>query len=170
MRFDGVIFEDAYCLSLFDPAEGAESFDDASLLTADVFCFDEAPASVFNANQISIANGKSAAENLDVVNWVINQDFKSAGFTDWEIQRTIWELTDNVDTDYLDAVDPAFGDGANVDSLVALAVDFDNTKTAEYTPGLGDKMGVILDPNPTSSTNSQPFIIAVEIEQYDCLC
>lgn len=169
-RFDGVIFEDAYCLSLFDPAEGAESFDTAALLTADVFCFEEAPADLFNANQISFANGKTAKENLDVVNWLLNQDFGSQGYTDWEIQRTIWELTDSLDTDYTSDIDPAFGDDANVDALVALALDFDANKTEEFAPQVGDIVGVIIDPNPATSSNSQPFIVGVDFEAYDCIC
>ncbi len=169
-RFDGVVFEDAYCISPFDPADASESFDTASLYTADVFCFDEVPSDVFNANQISIANGKTAMENLDVVNWILNQDFKSQGFSDWEIQRAIWELTDNIDTDYTSEIDPAFGDDANVDTLVALALEFDANKTEEYVPGEGDIIGVIIDPNPASGSNSQPFIIGVSYEDYDCLC
>lgn len=165
-RFDNVIFEEAYCLSLFDPANGTESFDTAPVLTANMFCIDEAPAGLFNANQISVANGLNAADNMDLVSWILNQDFENNGFTGWEVQRAIWELTDNVDTDYLDAIDPAFGDDDNVDFLVAEAI----ANGEGFQAGVGDIVGVVVDPSPTTAANSQPFIVAMAFEDYDCLC
>ena len=165
-RFDGVVFEQAYCLSLFDPADGAEAFADAPINIGAMFCSTEATDDLFNADQTSFANGLSAFENLDLVNWMLNQDFEDNGFTGWEVQRAIWELTDSLDTDYQSDIDPGFGDDANVDFLVQQALDFGEG----FVAGVGDKIGVIIDPDPATPENSQPFIIAMDFETYDCLC
>ncbi|MEO0861263.1 MAG: SdrD B-like domain-containing protein [Pseudomonadota bacterium] len=166
VRFDGVVFEQAYCLSILDPADAAESFATASLLTADIYSLDEAPADLFNANQVGIANGETAADNMDIINWMLNQNFEDQGFTGWEVQRAIWEFTDGFDTDFQSDIDPIFGDDANVDILVAQAL----ANGDGFQAGVGDVIGVILDPNPVTDANSQPFILAVDFESFDCLC
>lgn len=170
-RFDGVVFEQAYCLSLYDPAQGAEDFADAPVHTADILPGTD--GSVFNPGQISFANGNSAADNLDLVNWLINQDFEGPNsnavdgeFSGWEVQRAIWELTDNLDTDYQSDIDPGFGNDLDVDYLVQQALD----NGEGFQAGVGDMVSFIVDPNPTTSENSQPFIAAISFEDYDCIC
>lgn len=164
-RFDGAVFTAAYCLSLLDPVDTAESFDDAPLLTGDIT--DGKDGSVFSANQIGFANGQAAADNLDLVNWIINQNFEAdAQFTEWEVQRAIWELTDEFDTDYLSDIDPAYGDDADVDFIVQQAL----ANGEGFMAGQGDLASLIIDPNPATSTNSQPFIVAFSFDDNDCLC
>ncbi len=170
-RFDGVVFDKAYCLSLLDPAEGAENFADAPVHTANILPGTD--ASVFNADQISFANGQSAADNLDLINWLINQDLEGANanavdgdFSGWEVQRAIWELTDAFDTDYQSDIDPGFGNDLDVDYLVDLAL----ANGEGFVAQPGDMVSFIVDPNPATDLNSQPFIAAVHFEDYDCLC
>ena len=165
-RFDGEVFVQAYCLSLLDPADTAAEFGAAPVLTGDLFCTDEAPGDLFNPDQVGIANGQPATANLDLVNWVLNQGYETQGFTGWEVQRAIWELTDDVDTDYLSALDPAYGSDAAVDEIVAAAL----ANGEGFEAGLGDIVGLVVNPNPDTETNSQPFIVGVRVEDYDCLC
>ena len=166
-RFDGVTYAEAYCLSILDPADGAESFADAPIFTGRLTCStDPGAGAVFGPAQIGFSNGLAAAENLDLINWILNQDFESNGFSGVEVQRAIWELTDSFDTAYLDAIDPALGDDTNVNFIVAEAI----ANGEGYMPGVGDKLGVILDPDPATTENAQPFLIAIEFEHYDCLC
>lgn len=174
-RFDGVVFERAYCLSFSDPALAAEAFADAPVI--DGTFSDGKDGSVLDDDpvpQISIANGQSAAENLDLINWLIAQDFVGANanavdgeFTDWEVQRAIWELTDNIDTDTFAGISPGFGDNADVDFLVAAALDPANEG---YMPASDGLVTLIIDPTTPTAQNSQPFIIALDFEEYDCLC
>ncbi|THH35438.1 hypothetical protein E4Z66_16650, partial [Aliishimia ponticola] len=165
-RFEDVIFEEAYCLSIIDPAAAAENFGTAPINTADAFGIEDATASLFNADQISFANGETALDNLDVINWILNQDFEDNGFTGWEVQRAIWEFTDSFDTDYLSDIDPALGDDANVDFIVSQAL----ANGDGFVAGVGDVVGVVLDPNPATAENSQPFLVAVDWEDVDCFC
>lgn len=170
-RFDGVIFERAYCLSYYDPAITTEDFATTPANTAKVLAGTN--TSVFSPTQIGIANGQTAAQNLDLINWLIAQDFVGANtnavdgqITDWEVQRAIWELTDNLNTDFLSGISSGFGNNADVDWLLAQA----RANGEDYTPGMSGLVTLILDPNPPTSTNSQPFIIAFNAADYDCLC
>lgn len=163
-RFDGDIFANAYCISIYETIETTETLPGTDVIGRMVCSLDPAAATLFNANQVSIANGKTAAENLDIVNWILNQDFEAAGtYTGWEIQRAIWEFTDKVNTDYLSTRDPGYGSNAAVDELVALASQHDG-----YVPGLDGKVGVILE--PTDGISKQPLIVAINVEDYDCFC
>lgn len=174
-RFDGVVFERAYCLSFSDPALAAEAFADAPVI--DGTFSDGKDGSVLDDDpvpQISIANGQSAADNLDLINWLIAQDFVGANanavdgeFTDWEVQRAIWELTDSIDTDTFAGISPGFGDNADVDFLVAAAL---NPANEGYMPASDGLVTLIIDPTTPTAQNSQPFIIALDFEEYDCLC
>lgn len=166
-RFDGVIFTGAYCLSLLDPAATAESFDDAPVLNGTIHAGND--GSVFDPAQKSYANGLSAASNLDLINWILNQDYEndpSGQFSGWEVQRAIWELTDKYDTDYLSDIDPAYGDDADVDYIVAQAL----ANGEGFQSGPGGIASFIIDPNPATSTNAQPFIVSFVYDDYACLC
>ena len=172
-RFEGVQFNQAYCLDFLDPAATGLTFDDAPLNTADLFLASEDRAlDVFEDNQVGI-NGLSAEENFDLINWIIAQDFEDTGagsvngdFSGWEVQFAIWELTNNVDSDLTFDVAPEIGQIEDVDFIVQQALAFGE----DFVAGVGDTVGVILDPNPSSSTNAQPFILAVDYEDIDCLC
>ncbi|WP_411958381.1 SdrD B-like domain-containing protein [Paracoccus homiensis] len=170
-RLDGVVFTAAYCLSLLDPAATSDSFATAPLLTADLMAGTD--SSAFSSSQTSFANGLSASENLDLINWLINANFEGANadavdgsFSGWEVQRAIWELTDAYDTDYLSAANAGYGNNADVDYLVAQAL----ANGEGFVAGDGDIATLVIDPNPASASNSQPFILAFEYDSMDCLC
>jgi uncharacterized protein (DUF2141 family) len=166
-RFDGVVFNQAYCLSFFDPLNAAETFADAPSFAADVT--DGKDGSVFLAGQTSFANGNAAADNLDLVNYILAQDYEndaSGQYTGWEVQLAIWELTDDVNSSDIIALDPAYGDQADVDAIVADAI----ANGEGFMAGTGDITSFIVDPNPATATNSQPFIVAIDFEDFDCLC
>lgn len=160
-RLDGLITEAAYCVSAFDPAAAGPDFATAPVLGGNLFVADAAllPDNVLDG-QVGI-NGQSAEENLDLVNWILNQDFESQGFTDAEVQAAIWGLTDSIDF-----IPGIFGDLEDVREIVALA----EANGEGFEAGAGDVVGLIIDPNPATSTNSQPFIIGVEFDNIDCLC
>ena len=163
-RFDGVVFENAYCLSFLDPAAVGTSFENAPVNPGDLLSGSD--VSAFDATQISAANGNMAADNLDLVSWIVAQNFEGTGtFSGWEVQFAIWELTDNVEGDDFNGILPNF-DGANVDSIVAMAI----ADGEGFEFGTSGQVGAIIDPNPASPTNSQPFIIGYEFEEFDCLC
>ncbi|MDW3223545.1 MAG: SdrD B-like domain-containing protein [Paracoccaceae bacterium] len=172
-RFEGVVFEQAYCLDLFDPAAGARLLDDSPISTADLFGANEAEAaSVFENNKVGI-NGETAADNLDLINYILNQDYENDGtgsvdgnFTGWEVQFAIWELTNGISSDVTFDVAPEIGQIDDVDFIISQAL----ANGEGFEAGVGDILGVILDPNPATSTNAQPFIIGINFEDYDCIC
>ncbi|MCV6594025.1 MAG: hypothetical protein OIF48_13795, partial [Silicimonas sp.] len=174
-RLDGQVF-DAYCLSFFDPAGSSADFDTAPFQTANVFSAESAQVNnVFEPGQVGSFNNQSAADNLDLIKWIVAQDYEGQGFTGWEVQFAIWELTDINKTNddgspfdpraLLDAF-PTYGESDNLDFILAEAAangegfDFD----------LNGHVGLIVDPDPVTDTNSQPFIIAFDPEDYDCIC
>lgn len=173
-RLDGVVFEQAYCLSFFEPADAADSFANATVLPGALYGAATAgAANVFNASQVSNFNGQEASENLDLINWILAQNFEDdatgsvdGGFSGWEVQFAIWELTDDFDADAAMAGNPAFGNIADTDYILAQAAAYGEG----FTPGVGDTIGLIVDPNPASHDNSQPFIVALDYESIDCLC
>ena len=130
-----------------------------------VLCSTDADvASVFNPNQISVFNGNTAAENMDLINWILNQNFEGNGYSGWEVQRAIWELTDDRDLGYMDNVED-MGEDVNVQEILNLASAHEG-----YVPSMGGNIGLIVDPGDANELNLQPFIVSVNIEQYDCLC
>lgn len=153
-RFDGDIFVEAYCLAYGVPAATAETYAAAPINGGNMFCATDPAAA-------------GVAQNLDVVNWILNQHFEDEfQFNGWEVQRAIWEIVDGVDTSHLDAISTGFGQDADVDYIVAQAW----ANGVGYTPGVGDVIGVIIDPDGSNPRNVQPFILAMDFEQYDCLC
>lgn len=159
-RFDGKSFDIAYCANANLFLDTDVSYAATMSLASEA----DAPASVVNA------------QNLDMVNWILNQGFDSIDngdgtgktYTGGEIQGAIWGLTD----DYLfvnEAV-PAFGTIANAQEIYQLAL----ANGEGFTPGEGDIVGIILDPlDPTGVHGiEQPFIIGVAFNDLalDCLC
>ncbi|MCV6586981.1 MAG: carboxypeptidase regulatory-like domain-containing protein [Marinibacterium sp.] len=160
-RLDGIVVEAAYCVSAFDPALGGTDFTDAPVFAANLYCAipSELPADLL-AGQMGI-NGQSAEDNLDLVNWILNQDFTSNGYTDAEVQAAIWGLTDSIDF-----IPSEFGDLEDVREIVDLAVN----NGEGFEAGQGDIVGLIIDPNPATDENSQPFILGVAFDSLDCIC
>ena len=84
-------------------------------------------------------------ENLDLVNWIINQDYvgqTSPGgygtYTYGDVQRAIWELVEDEQSE------EGLGDWsqARVDEILADA----SANGEGYTPGCGDEIVIILNP------------------------
>lgn len=168
-RFDGMVIEEAYCLAAFEDfvaGDASAPIEDAPLLKANIYIAhpSEAPSGALS---------QDAVDNLDLINWILNQDFGSLDngdgqgetYTDAEIQGAIWGLTDDI-------VFVADGGGtqSNAQEILDLAV----ANGEGFKAGEGDVIGLILD--PTSETedqgHSQPFILAVAFEQLEqeCVC
>jgi hypothetical protein len=102
-------------------------------------------------------------ENMDLVNWVINQDFTSLGYTYGDIQKAIWTLIDDKHT----------GGGlgsysqARVDEIVTMAL----AQGVGFVPGCGDVFAVILRPvDDSGSTIGQITIAQVTFVQLGIEC
>ncbi|MEM7211893.1 MAG: SdrD B-like domain-containing protein [Pseudomonadota bacterium] len=164
-RFDDVTFEIAYCLDFSETFLAAGTFADAPLLTADFSGGND--AGVLEPNQISSANGLQASENLDLIQYIIAQNYEAdAQYNGWEVQFAIWELTNNFDSDAAFAFDPNFGQLADTDAIIADAL----ANGEGFTPDVGDTVGMIINPNPATAENEQPYIVALNWEDFDCLC
>ncbi len=155
-RLDGLTIAAAYCLDALEPyTEESKVVADLALATADAAS--------------GLGYDASVVDNLDLINWIINQDFTSQGYTDLEVQGAIWTFTNG--DDFIFGPGGTVGDGvngnqANVDTIVALA----SANGEGYTPGEGDLLGLLL--TPTDPAGHQPFIVAVEFSQLeqDCDC
>ncbi|SMX50696.1 Serine-aspartate repeat-containing protein F precursor [Maliponia aquimaris] len=170
-RFDGSTYFQAYCLDRGTPVGRAESFGSAPLNSATMLCASDPGAVAVLSGQISAYNGNAAVDNLDMVSWILNQDFENSGYTGWEVQRAIWELMDSDDLQFLDGVDPGFGSDAKVQEILdAAAVDASLGGGEGFVAGVGDVVGILLDPGDSDPANKQPFIVAVDWEDIDCLC
>lgn len=159
-RLDGLVIEDAYCLSFFD------SLITDTALEGDVYLAD---ADIIPAGSLN----DLAKDNLDLINFILNQDFTSqdngdgAGetYTDVEVQTAIWKLTDDI----LFLNGPGTID--NVNEIVDLAV----ANGEGFVAGEGDIIGLFLDPTDATETilgHSQPFIVGVPFNDLaeDCIC
>lgn len=164
-RFDGVEFAtNAYCLGFFDPIPLNTP------VPGDVYDVEAAIAtSVFDADQISSVNGLTAADNLDLIQYIVAQDWENdtgVNYDGWDVQFAIWELTDNIDTgDWTGTFTQATE--SNVDAIIADALA--NGEGYSFQ-GDGDVAGMIWDPNPQTSAIQQPFIVGFDFDDYDCLC
>ena len=163
-NFDGLVIENAYCLSEFDgiltgtPLEGDVYIADLAHIPADAL------------TQTGFG-GVEAREHLDLVNWILNQDFTSvdngegSNYTDAEIQGAIWGLTDG-----FTFVFPGEGTNANANEIRDLAL----ANGEGFEAGEGDIVGLFLDPtDPTiDAGHSQPFIVGIPFDDLsqDCIC
>lgn len=157
-RFDGQSFDIAYCASLYDPiSTGVAIPYDFYLATAD-----------------SVPTGTVPhPENLDMVNWILNQDFgsmdngdgKGKTYTEAEIQGAIWGLTDNIVF-----VNTGLGTKTNAQEIYDLAL----ANGEGFEAGEGDIVGLILDPTDAAEAagNKQPLVIGIDWDDLaqDCLC
>jgi len=159
-RFDGTTFEQAYCLSFFDPIplNVAVSADVSETVGTQ-------PSSVFDADQVSSFNGLAAEENLDLIRYIVSQDYQdNAGIDEWDVQFAIWELTDNINTEDWDFMFPEATE-ASVDAILADAAA--NGDGFEF--GTDGTVGAILEPNPqVPDLIEQPFIVGFSYDEFDC--
>ncbi|WP_222983957.1 hypothetical protein [Flagellimonas meishanensis] len=132
----------AWCIDVDLSLTGNECFD------ADVYSsYAELPAGAFEN-----------PGNFDLVNWILNQDFASQGYTMGEIQWAIWELIDNqncVACTFLGAPGVDWSE-ANAQEIVDAAV----ANGEGYEPGEGNLLAVVLIPN----NNRQPVFIPIPLE------
>ena len=134
------------------------------------------PYNFYLAAEGSVPTGVVARpQNLDMVNWILNQDFgsmdngdgKGQTYTEAEIQGAIWGLTDG-----RVYVDPAanYGTTANAREIYNLAL----AHGEGFVAGEGDIIGLVLDPTAAAEAagNKQPLIIGVEWDDLaqDCFC
>ena len=157
-RFDGISFGNAYCVSLYEP------------ISTGVLV----PYNMYLATEDSVPTGVVPnPENLDMINWILNQDFASMDngdgngqtYTEAEIQGAIWALTDDIIF-----VNSGQGTKANVQEIYDLAL----ANGEGFEAGEGDIVGLILDPTDAAVAvgDEQPLIIGVHWDDLaqDCLC
>ncbi len=174
-RFDGIFIEDAYCI------ERTEKFISGIDVTMDVRAgvASEVDDGIFTNNVV---------ENIDAINWMLNQDFTSqsngdttgngAGqnYTEAEIQHAIWGLSDgDSEFKFPEVANNTYnGTQANVDELLVLAI----AEGDGFVASEGDLMTLILDPTEVQAGFSeaddydQAFIITVAYDDLlqDCVC
>ncbi|MGF1535403.1 MAG: SdrD B-like domain-containing protein [Elainellaceae cyanobacterium] len=113
----------------------------------------EFSAQVYSSYEALPAGLIEKPENLDLINWIINQDFvgqaSSSGevFTVADVQQAIWQLADNdagvTEGDpFLDALFDGF-DNARIAEIVTAA----QSNGEGFVPGFGQKVAVILVPD-----------------------
>ena len=185
-RLDGVIFTEAYCLSYFEAASAKRAFTGTGLLTGDLHAATEtglpSPDTVFDGTSGSTLAGANAdaGDNLSFLNYILNQDYKSLGYTDFEIQVAIWEFTDSANSFFAgrriaDVLEDDFaylstnnlGTVEHIEDILADAL----ANGASYVPGEGEVFGLIVDPSDLApAANKQPFLVALQVDDFDCLC
>ncbi|MBU2958958.1 SdrD B-like domain-containing protein [Paracoccus sp. 1_MG-2023] len=157
-RFDGKFFDITYCVSAYEPINPNVAV----------------PYNMYLADAASVPTGIVAnPQNLDVVNWILNQDFQEMDngdgtgqtYTEAEIQGAIWGLTDDIVF-----VSSSLGTNANAQEIYDMAL----ASGEGFVAGEGDVVGLLLDPTAAAEAagNSQPLIIGVEWDalEQDCFC
>ena len=157
-RFDGKFFDITYCVSAYDPINPGVAV----------------PYDMYLADEASVPTGViENPENLDIVNWILNQSFETmdngdgtgTNYTEAEIQGAIWGLTDDIVF-----VSSSLGTNANAQEIYDLAL----ANGEGFVAGEGDIVGLVLDPTAEAEAagNSQPLIIGVEWDmlEQDCFC
>lgn len=129
----------AWCVDV-DLSLGAEECFDYNVYSS----YAELPAGAFEN-----------PENFDLINWIINQDFISLGYTFGDIQWAIWELLDDQNCSacsYLgDDWSPEKGQEI-VDAALANGEGFE--------PAAGDLLAIVLIP----TGNTQSIVVTIPIE------
>ncbi|WP_308917517.1 SdrD B-like domain-containing protein [Jannaschia sp. LMIT008] len=166
-RFDGISIENAYCLDFYEPIPLNDQYRAAVTSAEGAEGRGVLNAAATDARYVSSFNGQTARDNLDLVNWIVAQDFEGTGaYSGWDVQFAIWELTSNVRTErqtglYTEA------DPDQVDEILALAAANEGYANA----GDGGIVSVIFDPDPQRDGElEQPFIVGIPFDDYDCLC
>ncbi len=186
----GVVNLDAFEISLPDtasidvtyPYSGASSYfpnivvSDGDGLDGDYegWCIDigrtinqnkEYTAKVYSSYETLPSGLVDKPDNLDMVNWLLNQDFvgqTSPGgygtYTYGDVQRAIWAL---IDYSQSEASIGSYSN-ARVNELLALAEDEDG-----FEPGCGEKIGVIFAPvGSDGKVTNQVVMIMIDLPCY----
>lgn len=120
--------------------------------------YEELPAELVGTGNIE------SPENLDLLNWLINQNFvgqtaaNGETFTYGDVQRAIWELIDD---------EQSGGVGPFSDERVQEIVDTARVEGEGFVPSYGEEIALILAPdrNGDSVVDAQIIIIEVELAQ-----
>jgi len=105
-------------------------------------------------------------ENLDLINWILNEEFVgeaaldgSSEYNIYDVQEAVWLLSDGTSTN-----------NALANEIVALAQE----NGEGFTAGEGDLVAVVFDPIAPNAevTDTQTFIMGVEWDALalDCIC
>lgn len=167
-RFDGVVFEQAYCASAFDPylfGDGGTDINLAPQVPVTISLLDDS-STLGGSNNSNVGTG----ELDNMINWILNQDFNSAtyagtftnGVIDSEVQSAIWTLTDSIVFNI-----QGLGENADIIAIRDLAL-----QNGDFETGPGGKVGLYIAPTDEAvdAGHSQPFIVAIDFDSYDCLC
>lgn len=107
-------------------------------------------------------------ENLDIVNWILNQDYvgkespnESGAYTYGHVQWAIWELLNSYNCNICDNLTNPIGtwqdDSTNLEraqEILEAALQYGE----DYVPGCGEKIGVVLVPD-----GKQPLIVMKDV-------
>ena len=149
-RFELTASTDVFCIDV-----NGEVLDDVTL-QAELFLADE--------NDASLSEYVVNVHNLDLVTYILNQDYVSQGYSITDVQNAIWNLTD----DLFILFDP------NASAIVADA----QANGEGFEAGEGDLVGLIIAPiqevDPVTGEDTsdyQNFIYGVEYQTFtECLC
>jgi len=169
----------AYCLSVNAPLDTDASIEDGvNVLNGELILADRDGAievrdqstGELNGDILTGTgvNGELAVDNMDLINWILNQDWATTdngdntgeSYTDTEVQFAIWSLTDGAQAEAKTDADI----WANALEISALADAEGNDFTG------GQFVGVIVEPTNNDQAdggtvnNTQPFIIAVDAD------
>ena len=106
-----------------------------------------------SAAGLPIGTGASALNNLDSINWLINE-YNGTNYTWGEIQAAIWALIGDDWTLFSNALGNP--DPARVSALTGQALANDG-----FVPEAGQILGVVLDVRDASGNQQQPTLIEV---------
>ena len=166
-RLDGATFVEAYCLDFFAPIPLDTPLEGALLSTEDSAEFGTVFAS--GGSGVSSFNNLEAAENMDLINYILAQDWTNDPNQDidgWDVQFAIWELTNDVDTDQ----QTQFFQEATVDNVDFILADAEANGEGFMLEGDGGIATTIIDPLSDDMNTQQPFIVAYNFDDYDCIC
>jgi hypothetical protein len=153
--------------SYFDVAvSGGTALDgtyDGYCLDTDAGCPDSGPANVYSSYGLLPQTRIEYPENLDLVNWIINQGFVGqpsgcdGNYTYGDVQWAIWHLLEDNPTP---GALGSLGDWSECRAQEIVAAAYANGEG--FVPGCGDVMGIILI-REGEWWEYQPVLIWVEV-------
>ena len=119
-------------------------------------CFDAAVYSSYDpAIPASVVENPA---NWDLVNWILNQDFGSQGYSMGEIQWAIWELLDDANCFACTFLGAQGTDWNQADAQAIVDAAIANGEG--YEPGEGNYLAIVLVPN----NNRQPVVLPIKLK------
>lgn len=173
-KIDGIKIEAAYCVSYDAKVLTGDTLAQAPVLEGTITVADKAFVDQSELQTVG-QNGETALENLDLISWILNQDFNSdsyrdagftSGVTEAEIQGAIWGLTDN--KVYINNSQGTLGQTADAQKIIDLAI----SNGEGFEAGPGGKVALYIDPTSSaeSSGHFQPYVVAVNYDDLNPGC